>query len=632
MLSKKFISLILISMILILNGCSSGGGGDTITNDRNLSRTGVFLDSAVIGIGYRIGNFESTTGRDGSFLYEDGQSVTFFIGDIILGTTLGKPIVTPLDLITSGQVNEFNSTVINIIRLLQTFDYDSDPSNGLEIIDNIRNSATGNDYSSINIHEAANTFDKNPIVINSVRNLTAFTLMGPRNLVSVDKARAHFEQVMIQLGLKDIEETQTCSNGNVIPVSATCPPSDIRLCPDGTTVALNEQCPSSTIICPNGTVVLIDQVCPIDTQTCPNGSVIPVDQQCPDTTKVCSDGSVVLITEPCSIPSNTDAAGHTSDEVLANYSGSFAGYMYDNSDNGVTYGTWSILFRTTNNVTLNSETNLWNLDVTGTVVGVDMIPGCGTISTMFGYISSTGILDIALECNSTFWVEAQFSNNFYAAQGPVYMLSGTRQQIGKFNGGHNDWSVDVNGASKLGFGQSMDTFDGLYGILSVTDANNIIPGRLDATMYLGSWANRIEDIVTFAFINFNGEYITLEINNFRIANVGYRNNYWSFALDGTTTSSTPTPEALRMVVLSKSNGDLIVYSPYDSYDTSSYSTPENTLFLRGRNESTGEYDSQPVPGTAYLSKSGTLTSSSFFSQGERFEGLLQFIGSAFIRN
>ena len=110
--------------------------GNTSTATRTviivaIVNTGVFIDSAVAGINYRTKSLSGTTNASGEYDYIEGETVTFSIGSIDLPATAAKKIVTPLDLV--GTIELENQTVVNISRLLQSLDLDSDTSNGIEI-------------------------------------------------------------------------------------------------------------------------------------------------------------------------------------------------------------------------------------------------------------------------------------------------------------------------------------------------------------------------------------------------------------------------------------------------------------------------------------------------------------------
>ncbi len=84
----------------------------------------------VSGLQYAFGNENGVTNSEGTFQYEDGKKLKFFISDILLSELAkGKSTITPLDFV-SGPIN---SKVINISRFLLTLDEDANPLNGILI-------------------------------------------------------------------------------------------------------------------------------------------------------------------------------------------------------------------------------------------------------------------------------------------------------------------------------------------------------------------------------------------------------------------------------------------------------------------------------------------------------------------
>ena len=116
--------------------------------------TGYYYDSLVTGVAY------STQAEDGTVItgvtgerndpgrfsfYTPEATVTFSLGDTELGSNVGKDRVTPFDLAgvaeeavggceVDGELPEDDFRIVhNIAVLLQTFDTDGDPSEGIEI-------------------------------------------------------------------------------------------------------------------------------------------------------------------------------------------------------------------------------------------------------------------------------------------------------------------------------------------------------------------------------------------------------------------------------------------------------------------------------------------------------------------
>lgn len=130
--ATKYVALIAVCA-LFLNGCG-GGSYSSSTGAATPAATsqGVFLDSAVEGMRYVSGSLSGYTGSDGRFGYETGQSVSFYVGDILIGEATGEAVVTPADLVP-GATDQTHPTVSNICQFIQSPDDDGDWSNGITI-------------------------------------------------------------------------------------------------------------------------------------------------------------------------------------------------------------------------------------------------------------------------------------------------------------------------------------------------------------------------------------------------------------------------------------------------------------------------------------------------------------------
>jgi len=173
--------------LLILSFSLSSCGGGAATPAAPTTSQGKFIDAAVQGITYTSGGTTGLTGADGSFTYENGQSVTFSIGGITIGTASGNAIVTPVQLV-SGAVNQTNDVVTNIVQFLLTIDDDHDPSNGIQITPAIRTAAAG---LSVDFTLGATAFDTDNNVSNVVGILTTASSLGNQVLVSNSAAQTH---------------------------------------------------------------------------------------------------------------------------------------------------------------------------------------------------------------------------------------------------------------------------------------------------------------------------------------------------------------------------------------------------------------------------------------------------------
>lgn len=139
-----------IAAALLVAACGGGDGGGTATSGGGGSTgggtgttpaaktvNGVFLDAAVEGLDYVAGNGTTAqTGAKGEFVCEEGQTVQFSIGALMIGSATCGSTVTPLTLATGTDVKA--DAVVNRLLALQSLDEDRDPSNGIRLTAEIR--------------------------------------------------------------------------------------------------------------------------------------------------------------------------------------------------------------------------------------------------------------------------------------------------------------------------------------------------------------------------------------------------------------------------------------------------------------------------------------------------------------
>jgi hypothetical protein len=171
--------------LLTLTAC--GGGGDSTTATATATETvstGVFIDSAVEGLQYETATRSGTTNSLGEYDYLAGETVTFSIGGIVLGSTIAGPVVTPLSLVPDA-TSATNPVVTNIVRLLLSLDSDGDPDNGITISSDVTTAA--NDL-AVDFSVADLSADDG--ITNLLNNLPTLTL------VSESVAQNHFNQTL----------------------------------------------------------------------------------------------------------------------------------------------------------------------------------------------------------------------------------------------------------------------------------------------------------------------------------------------------------------------------------------------------------------------------------------------------
>ncbi len=133
-----------------LTGCGGDQGGDGAGGSGGNGVGGLIGTliggAATAGVSYETDTRSGVTAEDGTFRYEEGETVRFFVGDTVLGETSAKDEISPFDLVPEAQPLTGNDilaalnnrcsplgSVINVAAFLQTLDRDGDLNNGIEI-------------------------------------------------------------------------------------------------------------------------------------------------------------------------------------------------------------------------------------------------------------------------------------------------------------------------------------------------------------------------------------------------------------------------------------------------------------------------------------------------------------------
>jgi hypothetical protein len=114
-------------LVLFLSACGGDGSSSTSSSGSgSASLTGVFVDAPVVGLSYQTSSGGSgTTDSEGKFNYASGDTVTFSVGGLTLGsvipsvTSAGNATVTPVDIVP-GAMDATDPNVTAIGQLLGT--------------------------------------------------------------------------------------------------------------------------------------------------------------------------------------------------------------------------------------------------------------------------------------------------------------------------------------------------------------------------------------------------------------------------------------------------------------------------------------------------------------------------------
>ena len=155
-----------MAWVVFVAGCAGSQGPATVEVTGLVTQNGKAVEGANVifhpeNDAANVLASQAVTDADGRFRYRSGETVSFRVGDILLGQAPGAPTVTPFDLagatppIAAVDVRrEWNRLVrlprttplgvaVNIATLLQTLDEDGDPSNGIRIPAAIHGLAAG---------------------------------------------------------------------------------------------------------------------------------------------------------------------------------------------------------------------------------------------------------------------------------------------------------------------------------------------------------------------------------------------------------------------------------------------------------------------------------------------------------
>ena len=178
----KFNIIIVLAFALI--ACGGGGGGD----DDPEFKTGVFRDTAVSGLSYVSGDTSGVTASDGGFIYEDGETVTFSIGGVTIGTSDDQGVVTPVDLVPGATSSTV--AVVNIVRFLLMLDSNGNSTGGINISSAVQAAAAN--WAQVDFNVVDFTTEVATIVADAIA-----ADGGTHTLPDATTAKAHLESTLL---------------------------------------------------------------------------------------------------------------------------------------------------------------------------------------------------------------------------------------------------------------------------------------------------------------------------------------------------------------------------------------------------------------------------------------------------
>lgn len=184
--------------------------------------TGVFIGSDVSNVRFETATQAGYTNEAGEFQYESGQMVSFYVGNVMLGTAQANSYVTPRDFLADvdANVTVSDQVVENVLRFLQTLDVDGNGANGIYIAEDTHNEAVN---SLFTFDQTRESFEAaiNPI-LGFALSITNSVLVGVQQTVDyfADSVYAQQPAPMPDSNEDDSLESELDETGDSIEDSA----------------------------------------------------------------------------------------------------------------------------------------------------------------------------------------------------------------------------------------------------------------------------------------------------------------------------------------------------------------------------------------------------------------------------
>lgn len=200
----KKISILLVAT-LFLGACIE----DSSDDDTQEEGMGYFIDSPVQGLAYLSASHSGTTDEFGRYDYEAGETITFSLGSITLGSTGASKAIHVSDLFDDDDANDTDT--VNLARLLLTLDSNADSDDGIQLSAKAISAANATQFPS-GLDFTSASFDAdvaNYIATSGVTNASVSVL------VSAQDAQEHITST-----LSEVEELLSDCGSECVPRAA----------------------------------------------------------------------------------------------------------------------------------------------------------------------------------------------------------------------------------------------------------------------------------------------------------------------------------------------------------------------------------------------------------------------------
>jgi len=177
-------SSLALGAIWALNACG-GGSSSVATGDA------YYLDSAVAGVNYKCGSVEGITDKDGKFTFEEGQSCTFYLGDVKL---------REMDASVLEDGKKIVEEDVQVATILQSLDVDGNPDNGIELTAEVVE-AFSNALQAAETATLPQTATELAAVVATIESNETIEYAG--HVVTQEEATAHLETTQLTVATEE---------------------------------------------------------------------------------------------------------------------------------------------------------------------------------------------------------------------------------------------------------------------------------------------------------------------------------------------------------------------------------------------------------------------------------------------
>jgi hypothetical protein len=262
-------ALSLASAVLAIAACS--GGGSSSTSTTAATSTGQVIDSPVSGLAYKCGSSSGYTDVTGSYTYTKGDSCTFSVGNVTVGTLSAVPqdgIITPQDMAVVLRASTDDLNALAVAQFLQSINSGTVP--GVITISSAATSALSS-VSAQSILTDGLCFGSSSATNCQMKlaALVSTATAGKNALVSVATAKAALEAGMLSAKVSNLKGLVQTTNAaiQICDASNTTNNSQFALCAASTCTATGGQISVATSSGGTASFPEMKCTCPVVTGT-----------------------------------------------------------------------------------------------------------------------------------------------------------------------------------------------------------------------------------------------------------------------------------------------------------------------------------------------------------------------------